>query len=400
MASEFIRSLVTVSLSQQLAPLEPAVESFINTTDTSSLYITVINDELVAKSQFTPSPTVTLVFFKHGAPAKVSSVSQIGFLSIPPSSSDDDSSDSPLFSTLQSLNQNTFVPSISSLYSTSSSADDNLSNFTNTMRDLNSVIDHLKRAANVPTVNLLPHPTIISLLSASAPSLDPTAPLDSPLDVNTFDASSILSSDETLNSIQSTVNVWIKDITKLTSLTTTTPFPNDANEVPIHSATISVLKQAKRFVTTTALENNTHLPTALEYTADVNSFLQNFPIKALLSSTDLPSLTKANVQMFQHYPKVRNSKNYDLYRLAKLLESTTEALRDQIITILKSQNVMTTPIAAFQSLDSELTNLFSTWDADYKKFTTFFLEQYKRRGRLTTSTSPNAPTTTPLQLLK
>ena len=228
------------------------------------------------------------------------------------------------------------------------------------MRDLHSVVDHLKRAANVPAVTLVPHPEILTLLSSSVPSLDPTSPSDSPLDVNTFDASSILASDETLNSIQSTVNVWIKDITKLTSLTTTTPFPNDANEEitfwqalssslnltsstlntsPSTQLTISVLKQAKRFVTTTALENNTDLPTALTYTSDVNSFLQNFPIKALLASVDLPSLSKATVQMFQHYPKVRNSKNYDLYRLAKLLESTTETLKDQIVTILKVRRI-------------------------------------------------------------
>ena len=282
------------------------------------------------------------------------------------------------------------------------------------MRDLHSVVDHLKRAANVPAVTLVPHPEILTLLSSSAPSLDPTSPSDSPLDVNTFDASSILASDETLNSIQSTVNVWIKDITKLTSLTTTTPFPNDANEEitfwqalssslnltsstlntsPSTQLTISVLKQAKRFVTTTALENNTDLPTALTYTSDVNSFLQNFPIKALLASVDLPSLSKATVQMFQHYPKVRNSKNYDLYRLAKLLESTTETLKDQIVTILKvrrickkkrmiykkrfytnpppplppqSQNVMKTPFTDFQSLDADLTALFTTWDSEYK----------------------------------
>jgi len=81
-----------------------------------------------------------------------------------------------------------------------------------------------------------------------------------------------------------------------------------------------------------------------------------------------------------------------------LLESTTESLKNQIVAILKSQNVMKTPFDTFQSLDSDLTALFSTWDAEYKKFTTFFLEQYKRRGRLSTSVS--APSTTPLQLLK
>ena len=80
------------------------------------------------------------------------------------------------------------------------------------------------------------------------------------------------------------------------------------NTSPSTQLTISVLKQAKRFVTTTALENNTHLPTALAYTSDVNSFLQNFPINALLSSTNLPSLTKSTTDMFSHYPKVRNSK--------------------------------------------------------------------------------------------
>ena len=323
---------------------------------------------------------------------------------------------------MQALNRNCFTPAVSTLYgSVKASNSDNLNNFSSKMNEFNALLDHLKKSTNIPTVTLTPHPSILALITDTDPNLDPTAPSDSPLDMNNFPTSEILQSDQILNSLQSTVNAWIRDISRLTSLTKTTPFPADAVEEisfwqalssslvltsnalkgsPSTQLTISVLKQAKRFVTTTALENNTDLSVALDHATDVNSFLRDFPINDLLSADDLSSLAKTTTAMFQHYPKIRNSKNYDLYRLAKLLESTTVALKSRIIAILKLSDVMKVDFSAFEALNAELVALFSKWDTDYKKFTAFFIEQHKRRGRLTTGAAPDGVATTPLQLLK
>ena len=69
----------------------------------------------------------------------------------------------------------------------------------------------------------------MELLHAHDPSLNPKAP-SSPLDLDAIPVDDLMKDNEFLNSLQSSVNGWIKELSNLTSLTLSTPFPNDAIE--------------------------------------------------------------------------------------------------------------------------------------------------------------------------
>ena len=103
------------------------------------------------------------------------------------------------------------------------------------------------------------------------------------------------------------------------------------------------MKKANRIVTTAALENenSTNIKDAIETVEDVNNFLQDFPIEDLQSASTLEVVTNTTKAMFNHYKKMRNTKNYDLLRLAKLLEASTSTLKTTVINILKTKNFMT-----------------------------------------------------------
>ncbi|KAK1747403.1 dynein heavy chain [Skeletonema marinoi] len=153
--------------------------------------------------------------------------------------------------------------------------------------------------------------------------------------------------DAFLNEVQSTVTHWITQIRKVTVLPASTPFPSgDSAETESHAdwksflldwfggstqtirselskpdvlLTIALLKEAKRFVATIALENNTGMDAAEAHVGDVANFLR-----------DWAKIGSAMDAVFTHLPKVRQSRFYDLDRLARLVEATTLNLRERM----------------------------------------------------------------------
>ena len=220
--------------------------------------------------------------------------------------------------------------------------------FDNSMSPWVSIV--VRAFSQIPTVELQVHPDIRAAFERH--------------DTTDFEALGLadkLEDDEFLNEIQSGVSQWIVQIRKVTVLPSTTPFPSlessstpDLEEVsfwmqletalkqiqselqkPTVEITLNLLKAAKRFLATIALDNNSGLEGAMAYTSDVVHYLRNYP--SLEHATDFDSMATTITQVFAHLPKVRSSRHYDLERTAQLLEAFTYSLKTKMQQVLQDK---------------------------------------------------------------
>jgi len=219
------------------------------------------------------------------------------------------------------------------------------------IRELDVALGQYRRSAfsQIPTVTLAVHPVLEKAVQGGKSTTD-------------FEALGLaekLQDDEFLNQVQSGVSKWIEQIRKVTVLPSTTPFPSlesslapDLEEVsfwtqleaalqhiqaelqkPGVELTLNLLKAAKRFLATIALDNNSGLEAAIAHTSDVCHYLRNYP--SLETATDFDKMATTMNGVFDHLPKVRSSRYYDLERAAKLLEAFTFTLQKRMIAVLQ-----------------------------------------------------------------
>ena len=74
---------------------------------------------------------------------------------------------------------------------------------------------------------------------------------------------------------------------------------------------------------------------AVSYTQDVTNFLQSFPLQQLQAAADLEAVVAATNAIFDHLPKVRQSRYYSLERSSQLLQATTAVLASRVHSILQ-----------------------------------------------------------------
>lgn len=345
------------------------------------------------------------------------------------------------------------------------------------LRELDIALGQCQRSSfmgghGIPHIVLMAHPIIIDAVAASATSSSTTA-----LDIDNVGLTEYSNNDTILNEVQSTLNVWISQIRKVTSLPGTTPFPTiiDPDTLPSSSTssssisavtassfqqqhggsgkegtsstgggqnnadleevtfwfsldealkhiqselckptvllTIALLRAAKRFVATIALDNNTGITNATSLTTDIVNFLRDYPIQMLLSANDYARISSALEKIFNHYPKIRTSRYYDLDRLARLVEAMTLTLRERIESMLRSssssnssnhRHIMGGGKNIILGLDYmqydkfvriPTQDIFVLFDTKYTEFAEFFLDQGRMRRR-------GDETITPAQILK
>ena len=244
-------------------------------------------------------------------------------------------------------------------------------------------------------------------------------PLSGKLDLDQLGLSDKLTDDAFLNEVQTGVNAWISQIRKVTVLPSTTSFPETANIYSEESAdqtnadleevsfwttleialkhirtelskaevllTLSLLKNAKRFVATIALENNTGLDAAETHTTDICNFVRGYPIQALAAARDWNRIGSSLEGLFLHLPKIRQSRFYDLERCVKLLEASTLTLRQRIEGALKYDFKANGIILnlTFDDYEKDVygptQDIFVQFDALYDQFVEFILEQGRKR---------------------
>ncbi len=160
------------------------------------------------------------------------------------------------------------------------------------LKELELALSQCQKHLEIPSVHLQPHIEVIEALKRA----DEGA---ASLDIEVLGLTNL--PDDLLNEIQAGVNDWVRDIRRLTQLTSL-PFSGTALEEvtfwhglgealqataeELESlgvvATVMLLKQAKRYLATVALDTNTGLKDAVDVASDVNTFLKGFPIDALV----------------------------------------------------------------------------------------------------------------------
>lgn len=264
------------------------------------------------------------------------------------------------------------------------------------IRQLDVALGQYRRSAfsQIPSITLQVHPLLQGASKKGTTDLSALGLADK------------LEDDDFLNEVQSGVSQWIVQIRKVTILSSTTPFPSlesshapDMEEVsfwtqlegalhhvqeelkkPGVELTLNLLKAAKRFLATIALDNNSGLEGALAHTSDVCHFLRNYP--SLESAADFDKLATGMNGIFDHLPKIRSSRYYDLERAAKLLEASTYTLCKRMTSILEqnSANLLWMDFGEYEAQVRYPTqDVFVQFDDRYGEFTEFFLEQGRRR---------------------
>src|SRR4051794_612219 len=92
-------------------------------------------------------------------------------------------------------------------------------------------------------------------------------------------------------------------------------------KTPEAETTLTVLKQAKRFIATAPFDSDTiGLRKTLDKVQDFKSLVKEFPIGELLAASDIAKVTEAVVRIFNHMKKSKNSQ-YPVQRYLRLVEA-------------------------------------------------------------------------------
>eukprot|EP00562_Extubocellulus_spinifer_P009490 CAMPEP_0178491962 /NCGR_PEP_ID=MMETSP0696-20121128/11685_1 /TAXON_ID=265572 /ORGANISM="Extubocellulus spinifer, Strain CCMP396" /LENGTH=4359 /DNA_ID=CAMNT_0020119857 /DNA_START=116 /DNA_END=13193 /DNA_ORIENTATION=+ len=293
------------------------------------------------------------------------------------------------------------------------------------IRELDVALGQCRRSTlgQIPHVVLSVHPTVI----AAAAKIPPSGKID----MAELGLAEKIDDDAFLNEVQAGVSLWIGQIRKVTMLPATTPFPSGSDEETEVNAdleevsfwtelevalkhirgelskpevvlTLAMLKEAKRFLATIALENNSGLDAAEAHTTDVANYLKSYPIEPLAAARDMGKVGTSMDSIFEHIPRIRQSRFYDLERCARLLEATTLTLRQRMEAILRDQNKANAIVLelSFEQYEKDVRfptqDIFVRFEDSFDTFKEFLLEQ-GRRKRVASSTDPSK---TPAQVVK
>lgn len=204
-----------------------------------------------------------------------------------------------------------------------------------------------------------------------------------------------------LNALQSGVNGWIKDIQRVTKLDRIDAMPSNsetAQEIAFWleleseltsidrqlksseaECTLNTLKQSKRFFATASFDTDTiGLKRALDMVASYKPLMKDFPLNDLLTASEIPALSNALRNIFEHMKKSKGA-NYPVPRYLRFLEALARDLCAQVLNILRAKGFMNLPYADFDRVASETRVLFTTWDDQFIKFREVLRELGRKR---------------------
>ena len=330
---------------------------------------------------------------------------------------------SAVLESLQMYTRECFLPTLTSLVSSMSSPTDGSSSATspsgsnetldlviNKMRELDVAIIASSRSARLPHVVLNVNERINAVVSKKQTDK---------VDWDVLQLRDCLNDDSYLNTIQTGVSQWIDQIRQITVLPSSTvnasssfndmsPIITAIEEITfwtqlstelqsiqdqLHSPgveiTVAMLRETKRFVATLALENNTGLEQAITITNDVNQFIKPYPIAQLQTAAHQkqfdPIATAMNA-IFDHLPKIRQSRYYTLDRCAALLSATTTILRDSMLSVLQEQSNNSAGGIIFldykeyeNKIRFPTLDVFVQFDDRFAEWKDFILDQGRRR---------------------
>ncbi len=146
-------------------------------------------------------------------------------------------------------------------------------------------------------------------------------------------------------------------------------------ESPEVVLTLDVLKAGKRFKTTISFDSNTGLNDMLGKAKDYNQLMKDFPIKDLLASDSLDTITHAIIAIFTHLKKIHVTN----YPTVGLVEAISKDLLYQLLKVLSSQKLMIITYTEFEDVHLSSKKVFTTWNEDLSRFHSQLSDLAKKR---------------------
>lgn len=151
---------------------------------------------------------------------------------------------------------------------------------------------------------------------------------------------------------------------------------------PEAETTLSILRQARRFITTSSVDTDTiGLKKAMEKVDSYKTLMKDFPINDLLQATEISKLATVTIQIFSHLKKTAKSANYPTQRYLKLLEAIGRDVSNKILAILQRKRLMHLAYEEFEAVTGECKNVFAVWDENFEEFKNLLRDLAKRRGQ-------------------
>lgn len=298
--------------------------------------------------------------------------------------------------TLQLYTKECFLPTLQSVANDS----DVLDAVVGKIRELDVAFAASSRSARLPHVVLQVHERI----AAAA-----TKKLGDKVDWDVLGLRACLQDDGFLNIVQAGVSQWIVQIRKITVLPTTTAMLPDTDSThaaveevtfwtqlaaelqsiqqqlkePGVEITLAMLRETKRFVATLALENNIGIEQAVAVTTDVNNFIKTYPLSQLQAARDFDKIVDAVNAIFDHLPRIRQSRYYSLERSAALLTATTVVLRESILSVLQEHYSTNFLFMDYKEYETKIRfpslDVFAQFDDKFAEWKDFFMDHSRRR---------------------
>ena len=320
------------------------------------------------------------------------------------SSSSSTSTPTSVLQTLQTYTRDCFLPTIQSVLASdtgnTNTDSEILDALSGKIRELDVALASTSRSARLPHVVLPVHERITAAAAKKTGDR---------IDWDELGLRDALSDDAFLNTVQAGVSQWITLIRKITVLPSSTPLADTdsshaaAEEVAFWTQlaaelqsiqqqlkedagvelTLAMLRETKRFVATLALENNTGLEQAVAITTDANNFIKTYPLQQLQAARDFDKVVEAVNALFDHLPKIRQSRYYSLDRSAALLSSTTVVLRDSLLSILQEKHATNLLFMDYKEYENKirfpLLDVFVQFDDKLAEWKDFFTDHARRR---------------------
>lgn len=257
--------------------------------------------------------------------------------------------------------------------------------------ELETSLLHLQQNVEIPVLNLQPHEVVQAALNeAEARGIKPSVELIPP---------SVLESSNFINSIQNSVNGWIRSIQTITKMSRDADSGSAAQEIhfwlEMESAlegienqlrgdgvqlTMDILRHAKRYQATLSFVADTGLREATDMVQKYNQLMRDFPLDELLSATTLQKVQESLGLIFNHLNKKLKISPYPIKRALSLVEAISGDLDAQIRSLINGRAILHLDYREFRSLMKTTGAIFRTWDENIKEFTNVAREATRRRN--------------------
>lgn len=195
------------------------------------------------------------------------------------------------------------------------------------------------------------------------------------------DDDELLNDTHFLNSLQSLVNRWVKQIKDVTQLDSN-PIDgsiqdeidfwnekenilesiNDQLSSPQITLILNVLKNSKRSHSITSLISNLSVKSSLKIATINNEFLKLLKIKQLYGAESMDELQVATEEIFEVFKKLKHSK-YPITKAIDLLKMITHDYEIELIAILTKENLFVIENAKFDRLYQDLIAQLNIYDS-------------------------------------